>query len=107
VRQVAVPKAVCAYAAQLVSATHVNGQATPEAVRKYVRLGCSPRGIQALVLGAKVRALCDGRSEIRTDDIRSVAVPALGHRMLLNFEGHADRIETDQIVRGILEQAAA
>lgn len=107
VRQVGVPRAVCAYAAGLVSATHVNGSSTPEAVRKYVRLGCSPRGIQALILGAKVRALCDGRSEIRSEDIRSVAVPALGHRMLLNFEGQADRIETDQIIRGILEKAAA
>ena len=107
VRQVGVPRPVCAYASQLVSATHVNGQATLEAVRKYVRLGCSPRGIQALILGAKVRALCDGRSEIRSDDIRSVAVPALGHRMLLNFEGQADRIETDQIVRGILKEVAA
>ena len=107
VRQVGVPRSVCGYAAQLVSATHVNGPATPEAVRKYVRLGCSPRGIQALILGAKVRAMCDGRSEIRSDDIRSVAVPALGHRMLLNFEGQADRIETDQIVRDILEKAAA
>ena len=107
VRQVGVPKPVCAYAAQLVSATHVNGQVTSEPVRKYVRLGCSPRGIQALILGAKVKALCDGRSEISSADIRSVAVPALVHRMLLNFEGQADRIETDQIVRGILEEVAA
>jgi MoxR-like ATPase len=107
VRQVGVPRAACAYAAGLVSATHINGPATLDTVRKYVRLGCSPRGIQALILGAKVRALCDGRSEISTDDIRSVAVPALGHRMLLNFEGQADRIETDQIVRGILEKVAA
>jgi MoxR-like ATPase len=89
VRQVAVPREVCAYGAG-------------PSVRKYVRLGSSPRGLQSLILGAKVHALCGARHEITEEDIRSVAVPALGHRLLFNFEGQADRVDGDQIIREIV-----
>jgi MoxR-like ATPase len=71
-------------------------------VRRFVRLGASPRGLQSLILGAKVRALREGRQEIANADICSIAVPALGHRLLLNFEGQAERTNTDAIVEDIL-----
>ena len=64
--------------------------------------GASPRGVQALILGAKVRALRDGRLEIAIGDIKAVAVPALGHRLLLNFAGQAQRVNPDAIVEEIL-----
>jgi len=102
VREVAVPREVCAHAARLVSATHPNADTVPEIIRKYVRLGASPRGIQALILGAKVRALRDGREEVTVADVRDVATPALGHRLLLNFEGQADRIRPEALIDGVL-----
>jgi MoxR-like ATPase len=102
VREVAVPREVCAHAAGLVSATHLNDDTAPDIIRKYVRLGSSPRGIQSLILGAKVCALRDGREEITVADIRDVATPALGHRLLLNIEGQADRIEPEALIDGVL-----
>jgi MoxR-like ATPase len=70
---------------------------------RYVRHGSSPRGAQALVILGKIRALLNDRLHVSCDDIRSVALPALRHRLLLNFEGEAERIETDAIVAAILE----
>ena len=102
VREVNISRQTCAYAANLVSATHPNGSGTLEMVHKFIRLGSSPRGCQSLILGAKVRALCDGREEVTKQDIRSVAIPALSHRMLLNFEGQAERIQTDSVVQSIV-----
>src|SRR5262249_20285305 len=66
---------------------------TPPLTRKYVRYGASPRGAQACLLAAKVRALCDGRFAASCDDIRAVAKPALRHRLILNFEGEAEGID--------------
>ena len=108
VREVGVPREVCAFAAGLVSATHPDGggNGTIERVKKYVRLGSSPRGLQSLILGAKVRALCEGRDEITADDVRSVAVPALSHRLLFNFEGQADRVDPNGLIRDILAARA-
>jgi MoxR-like ATPase len=73
-------------------------------VQKFVRLGASPRGVQALILGAKVRALIDGRDEAGVADIRAVAIPALSHRLLFNFEGQAERIAPETIIGEILEK---
>jgi len=70
---------------------------------KYVRYGSSPRGAQALVIGGKIRALLNNRLHVSCDDIRAVAYGALRHRVLLNFEGEAERIETDAVIKGILE----
>jgi len=103
VRTVGVPQDVCAHAARLVSATHPDSETAPEIIRKYVRLGSSPRGIQALILGAKVGALRDGRNEIAVADVRAIATPALGHRLLLNFEGQADRVAPETLIDGVLE----
>jgi MoxR-like ATPase len=70
---------------------------------KYVRYGSSPRGAQALVIGGKIRALLNNRLHVSCEDIRSVAYAALRHRVLLNFEGEAERVDTDAIIKGILE----
>jgi MoxR-like ATPase len=104
VREVAVPREVCAAAARLVTATHPENGAV-EAVRRFVSLGSSPRGIQALILGAKVRALCDGKDAIREEDVRSVAVMALSHRLLFNFEGQAERVQAETVIQEILAAA--
>jgi len=104
VRRVGIDQRTCAYAARLVRATHPERDGQVPAVRKYVRLGASPRGIQALILGAKMRALCAGREQIAAEDVRSVAAAAFGHRLLLNFEGLADGTQPETIVREIIDR---
>jgi MoxR-like ATPase len=69
-----------------------------------VRWGAGPRAGQALLLGAKARALLEGRSVVSLDDVRAVALPVLRHRVLLNFQAEADEMDTDAIVRQLLEQ---
>jgi MoxR-like ATPase len=73
-------------------------------VRKYVRYGSSPRGGQALVLGGKVLALLKGRFNVSFGDIREIAGPALRHRLILNFEGEAEGVDPDDIIRHILDK---
>ena len=73
---------------------------------KYVRYGSSPRGAQALVIGGKIRALLNNRVHVSCEDIRAVAFGALRHRILLNFEGEAERVDTDTVIKGILENTA-
>jgi MoxR-like ATPase len=72
-------------------------------VNRYVALGSSPRGAQALLLAGKVRALLAGRFAVATDDIRAVAPAALRHRVLLSFEGRAERIDADAVVQAALD----
>jgi len=74
--------------------------------RDYVRYGGSPRGAQALVTAGKIYALLDGRFNVSIDDIRAVALPALRHRVILNFEGEAEGITPEAIVRSILDAVA-
>jgi MoxR-like ATPase len=71
-------------------------------VRRFVRYGCSPRGAQSLLLGAKVLALLDGRFAVSCADIKEVARPALRHRLILNFEGQAEGISPDDVIADIL-----
>ena len=71
---------------------------------QFVRFGSSPRGVQALVLAAKVRAMLDERYHVSFDDIAESALPALRHRLLLNFEGQAEGIQTDDILNDILQE---
>jgi MoxR-like ATPase len=71
--------------------------------KKYFRYGSSPRGAQSLVLGGKVHALLNGRAEVSTADIQSVVLPALRHRVILNFEGEAERVDPDMILSAILK----
>ena len=75
--------------------------ATP-LVKEYVRYGASPRAAQAIVLAAKIHALTTGHAYVSVDDVRAVALPALRHRILLNFEGQAGDVSTDAIVQTLL-----
>jgi MoxR-like ATPase len=102
-RAVPIAPHVTAYAVSVLSATHPDQPRAPELVREYVRYGGSPRGAQALVAGGKIYALLDGRFNVSIDDIRSVALPALRHRIILNFEGEAEGITPEAIVRSVLD----
>ncbi len=118
IRRVAIAPSVQDYAVRLVLATHPSGSegdgggtgggggggvfATPMA-NKYLRLGASPRAAQALVLAAKCRALLDGRAAASTDDVRAAALPAMRHRIILNFEAHAEGVTPDGVLRNLLE----
>jgi MoxR-like ATPase len=106
-RAVPIAPHVTAYAVSVLSATHPDQPRAPELVREYVRYGGSPRGAQALVTAGKIGALLDGRFNVSIDDIRAVALPALRHRIILNFEGEAEGITSEAIVRTILESVAA
>jgi len=103
VREVAVAEHVKRYAVRLVRATHPDSDMATERVSRYLKLGSSPRGIQTLMLAGKVRALTQGRFHLACEDVRDVALPALRHRMLLNFEGEAEDVRTDDLVREILD----
>jgi MoxR-like ATPase len=90
------------YASALMIATHPDQSSAPEMTRQYVRYGVGPRAAQSLVLASKVRALLSGRVNTSQDDVRSVAHAALRHRLILNFDGHADNINPDAIIDDIL-----
>ena len=92
------------YAIRLVLATHPQGEFAAAATNQYIRCGASPRGAQALVLAAKVRALLDGRFNVSFEDIRRVYLPALRHRILLNFEAQAENIASDTVLAQILNE---
>ena len=106
-RAVPIAPHVTAYAVSLLAASHPDNGRAPQLVREYVRYGGSPRGAQALVAGAKIYALLDGRFNVATDDIRAVALPALRHRVILNFEGEAEGITPEAVIRSILDAVPA
>jgi len=87
---------------RLVLATHPGSEAMPPSVRGWISVGVSPRGAQAIVSAARVKALIDGRYAISFDDVASVALPALRHRILRTFEAEADGVTTDEIIRRLL-----
>ncbi len=103
VRDVPVPASVRDYVVRLLQATHPDGVGASTRIKKYVRFGASPRGAQALLLAAKIRALFDGRFAPGMEDVRRDALAALRHRVLLNFEGEADGVRTDDLIRELLE----
>jgi MoxR-like ATPase len=102
VREVPIAEHVLHYAARLITATHPD-RTEIESVRRYVRWGASPRGMQTLVLAGKVRALLEGRYNVAFDDLNAVAHAALRHRIFLQFEAEADGVTTDRIISEILE----
>ena len=104
IREVTVASHVKDYVVRLIFATRPETDLSPEIVKKYVRYGSSPRGAQAVILGAKVRALLNGRYNIAFEDVNQVLHHALRHRMILNFEGEAEGIDTDDIINAILEE---
>jgi MoxR-like ATPase len=105
-RQVAIAPHVQDYAIRLVLATHPRGEFATAMTNQFVRFGSSPRGVQALVLAAKVRAMLDERYHVSFSDISGAALPGLRHRILLNFEGQAEGIISDDVLNEILEKTA-
>ena len=104
VRAVPIARPVQDYAIRITLATHSTSPLALPLTKRYVRYGSSPRGAQALVIGGKIRALLSNRVHVSCEDIRAVALGALRHRVLLNFEGEAEHIDSDVVVKEILEK---
>ncbi len=107
VRRVIIAPHVQDYAVRLVLSTHPQGQFATPLVNRFLRFGASPRAAQTIVLAAKVKALLDGRGNVSIEDIRSVVLPAMRHRCLLNFEGEAEGATTDSVLQNIIETLPA
>jgi MoxR-like ATPase len=107
IRRVVIAPHIQDYAVRLVLATHPDGELAPPVVNQFLRFGASPRAAQTIVLAAKVQALLDGRGNVSIEDIRKVALPAMRHRCLLNFEGEAEGKTTDEIIQNILDTLPA
>lgn len=103
VRRVPVAPHIIHYALRLVRATRVLESDTPEYVRESVSWGSGPRGLQYLLLGAKARAVLDGRSHASTDDVREVAHPVLRHRVITNFNAESSGITSDHVIDRLLD----
>ena len=101
-REVVVAPHLVTFATRLGLATHPNEGGAPQSVRQYVRHGCSPRGLHALVAGAQVRALLEDRFNASREDLQEVALPALRHRLILGFEAQADGITPERVVSDVL-----
>jgi MoxR-like ATPase len=104
IREVLVAPPVQDYAIRLVLATHPGGEFAAAETNKFIRCGASPRGAQALVLAGKIRALLEGRYNVSFEDVRRVYLPALRHRLLLNFEAQAENIPADAVLTEILKE---
>ncbi|MBN2559678.1 MAG: MoxR family ATPase [Phycisphaerae bacterium] len=104
VQRVVIAPHVQDYAIRLTLATHPEGEFATEQASRYVRWGASPRGAQAVVLAAKVQALLDGRYNVSFDDVRKIFLPAMRHRVLLNFEAQAEGIEPDVVLQDVLDK---
>ncbi len=101
-RAVPIAEPVMQYAIAIALGSHPESESGHPLAKQYVRFGSSPRGVQSLVLGAKVNALLNGRSYVSGEDVRDVALPALRHRVLINFEAEAEKIDPDHILTEIL-----
>ena len=104
VRKVILAPHVQDYVVRLTLATHPDGPLALPVTNQYLRWGSSPRGAQTLALAAKVRALLAGRYNVSFEDIRRVYLPAMRHRVILNFEAQAEGIDTDHVLLEILEK---
>jgi MoxR-like ATPase len=102
VREVPIAREIQAHAIAIVLATHPEKPEASAMAKKYVRYGASPRGVQALILAGKIFALLDGRYHVSCADIDQAALPALRHRLILNFEGEAEGRSTEEIISDIL-----
>lgn len=103
VRRIIIAPHVQDYAVRCVMATHPDGELASSLAKQFLRFGASPRAAQSLVLGSKVQALLEGRTHVSVDDIRKVILPAMRHRILLNFEGQAEGMTTDMILNDIVD----
>jgi len=104
VRRVIMAPHVQDYAIRCTLATHPDGPFATQMASSYVRWGASPRGPQAITLASKVQALLDGRFNTSFSDVQKTFLPAMRHRLLLNFEGEAEGIDTDRVLTDILER---
>jgi MoxR-like ATPase len=102
VKRVVIAPHVQDYAIRCTLATHPQGEFATPMVNQFLRVGASPRAAQAITLGSKVRALLDGRFHVSFNDIKSVIVPAMRHRVILNFEGEAEGITTDMVLEKVM-----
>ena len=107
VREVPIAPHIQEYAVKLTLGTHPDSEFATDRIKQFVRYGASPRGAQALTLASKVRALLQGRFHVAHEDVEFVARPALRHRMILNFEGQAEAIDSDSLIDELLLQHAA
>jgi MoxR-like ATPase len=104
VRRVPVADPILRYALSLVRTSRPKAKNAPESVKKFVAFGCSVRAAQYLVLGAKARALTNGRYHVNFDDIKAMAHPVMRHRVLVNFRAESEGINTDSIIDELLER---
>jgi MoxR-like ATPase len=104
VREVILADHVKDYLIRLTLATHPQGPFAVDVTNQYIRWGSSPRGAQALALASKIRALLQGRYNVSFEDVRRVYLPALRHRIILNFEALAEGIQPDRLLLDILER---
>ncbi len=104
-REVPVAADVQDHLIRIVRNTHPENEKAPDKVKKYVRHGASPRAAQAMLLASRAKALLDGRFHVAREDVDSVATPALRHRMILSFEGEADAIKPDDLVKAAIRNA--
>ena len=104
VRETVVVPHVQDYAVRLILATQPQSEFATEMVKRYVRYGSSPRGTQSIILGAKVKALINGRYNVGFQDITDCALPTLRHRVMLNFEAEAENISSDDILNDMLQK---
>jgi len=101
-RALPIAQPVLQYAARLMMATHPDRDGAADEIKRFVRFGSSPRGAQAMVIGARIRALLDGRYNVAYADIRDAALPALRHRLILNYEAEAEGMTADRILAQLL-----
>jgi MoxR-like ATPase len=106
-RQIPIADDIRRYGIAIVLATHPENALATDQSRRFVRYGSSPRGAQAMILAAKIRAILDHRYHVSRDDLRAVAAPALRHRLILNFEGQAEGVQADAVITDILENVEA
>ena len=104
VKRVIIAPHVQDYAIRIVLATHPQGIFAVGMTNQFLRVGASPRAAQAIALGSKVRALLDGRFHVSFKDIKEVAIPAMRHRLILNFEGEAEGITTDMVLEKVIAE---
>jgi MoxR-like ATPase len=107
VRAIPVTDSVTRYVVRVLRATHPDDSRAPDMVKRYVRFGGSPRGAQAMLLGARIRCTFDGRMTPSIEDVRAVAGEALRHRVILNFEGEAEGISIDDCIAKVLAAVPA
>jgi MoxR-like ATPase len=103
VRMVPIGESVARHAIDLVRVSRSSDDNAPDFVKKYVNYGASVRAAQFLVLAAKAKALMRGRYHVNYEDIRSLYIPVLRHRVLLNFHAESERLKQDDILKRVLE----